>query len=293
MSQTGPWSTGVGSLPFTELEAARRVAFACDRPFLPELPGLDPDDGLIRRPFAGLLAPGDLLEANLRAPLETALVAPVVLGPGAAIPGLLKVQLAGPCVLGSYVRDARGRPLGASPEGRALALARVEALARALLARSPGAIVFLDEPGLASNVEDLARAVERVRAAGAARVGVHDCGPDFRRALAAKPDLLAFDFASFGESVGRGSDALAPFVRAGGALSWGVVSTLPGGTRHFDAGRVAGSVREAARKLVGDEAGALLGRSLVTPACGTALLPPDEAVLAHEHAGAVARWLRG
>ena len=254
---------------------------------------MDQDDGLIRRPFAGLLAPGDLLEANLRVSLDEARAAPVVLGPGAAIPGALKVQLAGPCVLGSYVRDARGRSLSASPEGRALALARVEAVARALLAGNPRAIAFLDEPGLSGNVEDLARAVDLVRAAGATKVGVHDCGPDFRKALAARPDLLAFDFASFGASVGRASDPLAAFVRAGGSLSLGVVSTLPGGTRNFDATSVAAAVLEAARRLAGDEAPALLERCLVTPACGTALLPPDEAVLAHEHASAVARILRG
>jgi hypothetical protein len=62
--------------------------------------------------------------------------------------------------------------------------------------------------------------------------------------------------------------------------------------RTFDAALVAASVRAAAERLAGSAgAPALLERSLVTPACGTALLTDEQARTVHARARDVAALL--
>ena len=153
-------------------------------------------------------------------------------------------------------------------------------------------IVFFDEPGLGRDVSALKTMVDFARGLGAI-VGVHDCGPDFRNAIAAKPDLLSFDFATYGSHVGESWDPLAEFVKAGGSLAWGAISTAPTGKR-FDPSITGGAIRTAALRLTGSDKAAreLLQRSLITPACGTALLEPEHAVSLHARAIQVAELLR-
>ncbi|MBI3725860.1 hypothetical protein HY251_18180 [bacterium] len=216
----------------------------------------------------------------------------------------MKLQVAGPNVLAKHVRDvAAVWTLGERETGRRVAIERPVAFFREALARleCPAVVVF-DEPSSFTAILEgtpgnhpLTRAIELARSVGAAAVGVHDCGPFFGEALAAKPDLLSFDFATYEKRLlGGEAETVAPFVRAGGSLAWGVVPTRAGEARGFDVPAAAGRVRQAATALMGGEAGgrALLERSLVTPACGTALLSPEEAVSVHEAALEVARLLR-
>ncbi|MEZ0228087.1 MAG: hypothetical protein ACAI25_05635 [Planctomycetota bacterium] len=263
-------ATGIGSLPFVSLDEVRALLARFALPFLPELPNVEKDDLLLRRPFAGLLEDDD--EPRLRARAD--LAAPIRLGPGLALLAAtsapeVKVQLAGPVVLGAWVKNAKGKPLGADAEGRRLVLDRIEALARAYLAALPGrsVTVFLDEPGLAGASVELEQALERVRAAGAHLTGVHDCGSGFRSAAAAKPDYLSFDLAYFARDA-----AVDEHIRRGGALAVGAVST----TKAHDRAKALAALRA----LPAD----LLDRSLVTPACGAALLDPERARRVHEDA---------
>jgi hypothetical protein len=320
--ERGPWATGIGSLPFEKPDALERSQellsrFASEIPFLPELPRAFPDDATVRRPFASVLEPGDMSEARLRVSLEEAGALVEELPPGVARfvswtlssseRRVLKFQVAGPTALGNYVVDPTGRTLRSTPEGRALVLARVKkvidgfcelvsnqrAAASAAETRPPAtAIILLDEPGLDPDVGDTARAVEHARKQGAF-VGIHDCGPEFRNGLAAKPDILSFDFSTFGPHVGESGDPLRDFCRGGGALAWGAISTGPT-ARRFDPSVTAGAIRTAARRLMGSIDGEkqLLSRSLVTPACGSALLEPRHAVSLHDRARVVAELLR-
>jgi hypothetical protein len=269
-------ATGIGSLPFRGLEEARALLAKFELPFLPELPNVTPDDLMLRRPFAGLL---DEASETPRLRGDADLETPPVFGPGLELlvarqAQEVKLQVAGPNTLGSWVEDARGKPLAQTAEGRAFVLARIERVARALIGRFKGKriLFFLDEPGL-ERVGDLAAAIERVRAAGAERIGVHDCGPRFTTALAARPDVLSFDMAFF-----RRDGAIEEHVRRGGVLSFGAVSTTTAPE----------AASELARRLT--ETGLLEG-ALVTPACGTALLGEDAARTAHERALDVARLL--
>lgn len=307
----GPWATGIGSLPFTgadaldkALELAKR--FVGEVPFEFELPRRFGDEALIRRPFAGLLEPGDMTEARLKgASLEALATTGRPNVSYAAFAGTLltgkerwvKFQLAGPTVLGQFVLDRTGKPVAHTSEGRELVMAVLAKIVTSVCeaVRKDGTttpIFFFDEPGLGRDVTDLARAVEMTRDAGAI-VGVHDCGTDFRNALAARPDILSFDFASFGAHVGESWDPLGEFVKAGGALAWGAVSTAAT-ARRFDPSVTAGAIRTAALRLTGSAQAAreLLQRSLVTPACGTALLEAEHAVSLHTRAIQVAGLLR-
>ncbi len=272
-------ATGIGSLPFRTADKARALLARFELPFLPELPNLERDDLMLRRPFAGLLEGDD--EPRIRAGVD--LEAPVVLGPGVALleatsASTVKVQLAGPRVLREWVRDARGRPLGETAEGKALVARRFELYLRALLRRFSGrkVIVFLDEPGLDRAAEELAEAVSVARAAGAWKVGVHDCGPGFQHAAKALPDFLSFDLALF-----RDGPEVRGHLGRGGALAVGAIPT----TRDFE-------VEEVVARLRALPAGSLEG-ALVTPACGTALLGEDAAGRIHEAAIAVAARVSG
>ena len=237
-------ATGIGSLPFRSLERARALVERFELPFLPELPNLDPKDLLLERPFTGTPGPGlALLEATKA--LE------------------VKVQLAGPTVLATWTKEDPKR-----------ILERVEEMTRTLLARLPGrkVIVFLDEPGLERPSPSLAEAVARVRALGAHEVGIHDCGPGFKHAIAARPDYLSFDLAFFAPDA-----QVTEFVAGGGKLSFGAVST----TAPHDQGRVLRLLRSFPPWL--------LAGALVTPACGTALLDEDRAERLHLEALEIAR----
>jgi hypothetical protein len=237
-------ATGIGSLPFRSLERARALIERFELPFLPELPNIDSKDLMLERPFAGAPGPGLALLEGTKATE-------------------VKVQLAGPTVLGTWAKE--------SP---ASALKRVEEGAKTLLARLAGrkVIVFLDEPGLEGPSSALAEAVLRVRAAGAHKVGVHDCGPGFKHAIAARPDYLSFDLAFF-----KPDSQVTDFVAQGGKLSFGAVST----TAPHD--------RERVLRLLRSFPPSLLEGALVTPACGTALLEEDRAESAHLEALEIAR----
>ena len=274
-----PVATGIGSLPFRSLERARALIARFELPWLPELPNVEPDDLLLRRPFAGLLDGSE--EPRLRAGVD--LESPPVFGPGLALleavsAPVVKVQIAGPCVLGAWVKDAKGRPLGETAEGRKRILHRIELVAGTLLARlaarGKNALVFLDEPGLERPSSDLTEAVLRVHAAGGRVVGVHDCGPGFRHAIAAEPEVLSFDLAYF--SLDR---PIEEHLARGGVLALGAVST----TREHDAARALAALRALPASV--------LARALVTPACGTALLDEERAERVHDEALALARAL--
>jgi len=236
----GPWATGIGSLPKTENSIGRcheiLKGFRDEIPFLPEIPRDWPDDALVRRPFWGELEPGDMSESRLRVPLDKLSKEdphPALgFSHGTALVAFhepkrwIKVQLAGPTTLQNYVSDSTGKALGKTDAGRAAVLARIEMIVEQYAKSLKGnpryaettLIVFFDEPGLGSDVSELAKAVDAAKKLGAI-VGVHDCGTDFRNAIPAKPDIISFDFASFGAHVGDSWDPLRYFCQQGGSLA--------------------------------------------------------------------------
>jgi methionine synthase II (cobalamin-independent) len=176
-------TTGIGSLPHTQLELALQQAFAVDIPFLPQLPSANPAELMLPQALEGL--PGlrydeqgectvDMAEwqrgaRSLNARLDRALEGkelsyfePTALSCRAWRPFLwdveekkkpwAKAQITGPMTLRLVLRTADGRSLGAVPELEEqvlrLTLARAVAMARALAETGASPLVFLDEPGL-------------------------------------------------------------------------------------------------------------------------------------------------
>ena len=179
----GLCTTGIGSLPHTQLELALQQAFAVDVPVLPQLPATDPNELMLPQALEGLpglevddggecridLAQWQRGSRDVAVRLERALAGqelsyfePTALTCRAWKPFLwdveekrrpwAKAQLTGPMTLRFVTRLADGRPLSAAPEVEAqvqkLVLARGLAMVRALRETGAHPVLFLDEPGL-------------------------------------------------------------------------------------------------------------------------------------------------
>lgn len=180
-------TSGIGSLPHTQLELALQQALLLDIPAAPQLPRRDATEYMVPQALEGLhglradaegnaeLDLGDwrraaaTLDARLDQALERDDGVQRFLPSSAAWQALrpffweveqrklrfAKVQLAGPFTLRWVLRTTRGEPLAATPEGKAierqifrLVLARALALARRLRETGARPVIFLDEPGL-------------------------------------------------------------------------------------------------------------------------------------------------
>lgn len=176
-------TTGIGSLPHSQLELALQQAFSVDLPFLPQLPATNAGELMLPAALESLpgltfdesgectveLAQWQRGARSLNARLERALTGqelsffePTALSCRAWRPFLwdveekrlpfAKAQLTGPMTLRFVLRLSDGKPLGTAPEVEAqvlkLVLARALAMARALRETGAHPVIFLDEPGL-------------------------------------------------------------------------------------------------------------------------------------------------
>jgi Cobalamin-independent synthase, Catalytic domain len=176
-------TTGVGSLPHTQLELALQVALHHDLAFLPQLPAQNPSELMIPQALEGLpgltfdaegvctiaLKTWEQESASFGARLEAALSSGSVgdFEPSAAACRALqpflwevehrklpfaKVQLAGPATVRWVARLDGGQPASSIPaldqQIYRLALARTTALVKAVRRAGATAVIFLDEPGL-------------------------------------------------------------------------------------------------------------------------------------------------
>ena len=176
-------TTGIGSLPHTQLELALQLALRVDIPYLPQLPMKDPAELMLPQALEGLpglrfdregavtvqLAEWERRAADFEDELEQALATGTVAAfePSAGFAcawrpflwevesrrlPVAKVQHAGPSTTRWALELDDGRPASALPRlGQQLyrlALARTIAMTRALLDRGATPLVFLDEPAL-------------------------------------------------------------------------------------------------------------------------------------------------
>ncbi len=176
-------TTGIGSLPHTQMELALQQAFSLDIPYLPQLPRRDPAEFMIVQALDGL--PGlrwdpegaptvhlkewqreaaafekrlaRALEKEDLEPFEPQAASarawkPFLWEIGERGVKLAKAQLAGPVTCAWTVRLDDGRPVFAEPDllGQIfrLVMARSLAMARAIAGAGAAPILFLDEPGL-------------------------------------------------------------------------------------------------------------------------------------------------
>lgn len=288
-------SIEVGSVAERDPKAAAKAALDL-HPFLPsvpELPRLDPEEGILVRDLRALGGLVDHRTLQTRHPAGDAALLRALdeaeFGAGASSggfeafrallsssgprPSRVKVAVAGPVVLAQRVTDPAGRPLASVPAA-AEAVARFVArraadLASRLAARGATVVVQFDEPGTTDRLATdafwrLSSVLGAVRTAGHL-TAVHDCGArDGRKLLLLAPDLILID--AWGDAVPWASEgeALGGYLRSGGTVAWGVLPTrgvMPDPRtvtrRVLDRVGVAVGDREVARR-----------RGLVAPTCG-------------------------
>jgi methionine synthase II (cobalamin-independent) len=175
-------STGIGSLPHSQLELALQMAFQVDVPYLPQLPSGNPSEFMIPGALDGL--PGlsfdsegvcavDLPEwrrhpefgEEIEAALSSAAAESFEPSPQACRAwkpflwevanrklAFAKVQIAGPCTVRWVTKLSSGGPASEEPaldqQLFRLLLAKCMAMVRAVRRASSTPILYLDEPGL-------------------------------------------------------------------------------------------------------------------------------------------------
>jgi hypothetical protein len=196
------------------------------------------------------------------------------------------------------VKDAEGKPI---LYDRELTQAVCAGLARKVawqaekfreLGKAP--IVFLDEPFLTGFgsaylpiskdevTEILTQTLEEARGAatGPVTLGMHCCGnTDWSLLLNAPIDILSFDSYGFFESLRLYDRALADYLARGGCLAWGLVPTNDD-FKSETPDTLWQRFQTQANQLAKDLDWGLkeiLSQSLLTPACGTGYMSPDDA----------------
>jgi hypothetical protein len=288
-------ATGIGSLPHSDAHAAAALSLRVHPtlPAVPQLPGLNPREGLIAQwadalpevtvGFDGALS---IDRDRVTDPIAPAFVASAHAGLFAflaaaacdPVPPRIKVQIVGPLTLGVALAEA-GLPtsLAFRRAGEAVR-AWVRALDALLTARMPHTpvLLFLDEPALVMwrrNDAPLEReqAVDLLSSSLAATsclTGVHVCGDgDLRLAFEAGPLVLGVPVS---DALITDADVLARHVDADGWIAWGAVPTDRPIGDSADAlwRRLAGVWCELTRR--GCDPVRLRTRGIITPACGLA-----------------------
>ncbi len=280
--------TGVGSLPHDDAaDAAAFVFSTTDLPYLPQLPNLDPSEGMLRQWGDGLCGAGGSNDGIGLRFGEPTRADSEPFGGAAAMLDLLdgseiKTQFTGPVTLWLAL-------LAAGCPGEGLWECVVEGLSERFLAHvdmiraaRPGVeiVAVMDEPALVTfapgrpdgpvPIEAAAEAISRVFAEAPIPVGIHVCGDtDWRMVAGLEPAWLSWDLAGLGDGFLSATDAIAEIVSQGTGIMWGMVPTDPA---PIDLDRIRSRYGTAVTRLVleGAPVGALTANSIVTPACGLA-----------------------
>lgn len=299
----------VGSLPHTQLELAMQQALSLDVLTLPQLPRCAPSEFMLPQALDGLpglssdgegrttVDPAAFSQGApaFREKLERALrgeglaaFEPTGTSCRAWRPFLweieqrrlpyAKAQLAGPFTARWATNLADGRALEEAPEieSQVVPLITARALAMAAAIRDRGAtpLVFLDEPGLFAfdvrrpshrvEIQELRFIATALRREGAV-TGLHCCGnTDWETVLDLGFDCVAVDARLSLKPLLATGNALNSFLVRGGQIVLGIVPT---GTAERVEPETLVSEALAA---VGERQAALLGRTLLSPACGLA-----------------------
>jgi methionine synthase II (cobalamin-independent) len=280
--------TGVGSLPHDDADdAAAFVLSTTDLPYLPQLPSVDPSEGMLRQWGDGLCGAGGSDDGIGLRFGEPTRADSEPFGGAAAMLDLLggpeiKTQFTGPVTLWLAL-------LAAGCPGVGLWECVVDGLSERFLAHvdmiqaaRPGVeiIAVMDEPGLVTfapgrsdgpvPIEAAAEAISRVFAEAPVPIGIHVCGDtDWRMVAGLEPAWLSWDLAGLGDGFLEATDTIAEIVSQGTGIMWGMVPTDPA---PIDLDRIRSRYGTAVTRLVleGAPVGALTAQSVVTPACGLA-----------------------
>ncbi|MHB8172709.1 MAG: uroporphyrinogen decarboxylase/cobalamine-independent methonine synthase family protein [Thermincolia bacterium] len=225
-------------------------------------------------------------------------------GTGAA--QYLKGQVSGPLTVGLQVTDQNHRAAYYQPELKDILLKALALEARwqveTLKAFGLPVVLFIDDPriyacGLSTHItlnkaeimEELNTLFRAIHKAGAI-AGIHSCaGADWSIALESEADILSFDAYGYFSTLLGFEGQLNDFLNRGGVLAWGIVPTAIKeltDNRHSLMALWREQMEQLASRGVHRET--LFRRWLVTPSCGTGLLPIEMAEELYRLAGQLA-----
>ncbi len=203
----------------------------------------------------------------------------------------VKGQVTGPISWGLAVTDENGKAIlydEVLSDAAARMLAMNARWQEMQLARiSKNTIVFIDEPAMASfgsaffslepnRVRDLVgESASKIKGVK----GIHCCGnTDWALMLSTGMDILSFDSYQYAHSLGLYPKEVAEFVKAGGAIAWGIVPNTERGVAAETVSSLKDRLEEAMAPFTGQGLVGfrdLAARSLVTPNCSLAGLSEE------------------
>ncbi len=201
-----------------------------------------------------------------------------------------KIQLCGPLTAQWALRLSDGKTVDHYPDLGAqifkIVLARAIAMGRRLLQQKIKPILFLDEPGLyglspenpkhAISVSELSIVISALKKEGIT-VGLHCCSnSDWAKILPLGMDYLSIDTHLSLESLMKAGPALKTYLNSGGKLSLGVVPTdIASEQQETPKDLTTGLIKALGQSPDPSLKNQILASSLLTPACGMALLTPE------------------
>ena len=231
----------------------------------------------------------------------------------AVLPPMVKGHITGPISLGLTLTDEHNRAILYNPEFEEIItnglMMKARWQARKLLEVCPQAIIFIDEPYLASFgsafislerdqvIQAISLISEAIKSEGA-KSGAHCCGnTDWTLLMEAGVDLINFDAVAYAESMTLYVEKLRTFLENGGSLAWGIVpnseavraETTESAVKRFWDGIQALEAKGIPRDL-------LLASAWITPCCGAGSMQEADAEkmirLSNEAAEAIQQELR-
>ena len=207
----------------------------------------------------------------------------------------VKVHTVGPCSFALTVADENKQFIYYNETFRDIVVKNIEMKCRWQINKfkqfADQVICFLDEPVLsaygssaylslsrADVVSILAEPVKAIHDAGAI-AGIHCCGNTEWSMLAdAGADIISFDAYEFGHTIALYPETIAPYLKRGGMLAWGVVPTSAS-IRNETAETLEQKLETAMDTLAakGIEKELICAQAIITPACGTGPMNQDDA----------------
>ncbi len=224
---------------------------------------------------------------------------------------MLKGQVVGPLTVAFQLKDERGRFAYYNDQLRDLVVKTV-AMHAAWQAGALGrfglpVMIFVDEPAInvygQSNYitvtremikEDLEAVLQSVHNKGAL-AGVHCCDAvDWSILFECDLEVVNFDAYNYFNSIIPFAPLVKEFFERGGSLAWGLTPTMNGQARGEDEDSLLVILDEEWNALInrGITRDTLYKRCLITPACGTGLLSPDQAERIYHLTASISKKLR-
>ena len=209
-------------------------------------------------------------------------------------PRVVKGQVTGPVTWGLTVVDEEGKGIlyddvlgDAVPKLLRLKAAWQERELKKLCSRT---IIFVDEPymsafgsvGMMLSQEKVVSLLNEVFGGIQGLKGVHCCGnTDWSVILETDADIISFDAYNYAQSLSLYPDAVKKFLDRGGTVAWGIVPNEAETIAKESAASLKDRLEEAMAPFTrkGVPFRQLIAQGLVTPSCGLASLPAEDAAV--------------